>query len=167
ECACFASVWDAKAGKLLGLNGWGRAPLGVTLEKVKELAQADTIPLCSPLSWTVPGACDAWFTLHARYGKLPMATLLASAIRYAEEGFPVSPVIASDWGRAVEKYRDKPGFADVFMTVPAGAAGAAGSGERRAPREGELFRNPALAKTLRLIAAGGRAVYYEGPIADA
>jgi len=158
---CFAIVWDPRAQKLAGLNGSGREPLAATLEKVKERAQADTIPLYSPLAWTVPGTCDAWFALHERYGKLPMATLLAPAIRYAEEGFPLSPVIASDWERGVKVFGDKPGFADVFMPVPAGG------GERRAPREGELFKNPALAKTLRLIATRGRDAYYKGPIADA
>src|SRR5262249_296610 len=120
-----------------------------------------TIPLYTPYSWTVPGDCDAWFALHERYGKLPMAKLLAPAIKYAEEGFPLSPVIASDWERSVRVFKDKPGFAEVFMPVP--AAG----GERRAPREGELFKNPALAKTLRLIAEKGRDAYYKGPIAQA
>ena len=158
---CFAIVWDPKAGRLVGLNGSGRAPLAATLEKVKALANADTIPLLSPLSWTVPGACDAWFTLHDRYGKLPMPTLLAPAIRYAEEGFPLSPVIASDWARGAAKLAGMPGFADVFMPAPPGG------GERRAPREGELFHNPALAKTLRVLAAKGRDGYYKGPIADA
>ena len=114
-----------------------------------------TIPLYSPYSWTVPGCCDGWFELHAKYGKLPMSRILAPAIRYAEEGFPLSPVIAADWGYSVRVFKDKPGFADVFM--PGG----------HAPAEGEIFKNPALAKTLRLIAEKGRDAYYKGPIADA
>ena len=150
----FALVWDPQAKKLVGLNGSGRAPLALTADKVK--AEADgTIPLYSPYSWTVPGACDAWFTLHGRFGKLPMKTLLAPAIRYAEDGFPVSPVIAENWATSIPRNRDKAGFREVFM--PGG----------RAPAEGEIFRNPALGKTLRRLADKGRDAYYKGPIAEA
>jgi gamma-glutamyltranspeptidase/glutathione hydrolase len=156
----FAIVWDPKTGKPVGLNGSGRAPLALTIDKVKPEADG-TIPLYSPFSWTVPGTCDAWFTLHAKYGRLPMARVLAPAIRYAEEGFPLSPVIASDWERSTRVFKDKPGFAEVFMPVPPGG------GERRAPHEGELFKNPALAKTLRLLAEKGRDAYYKGPVAEA
>jgi gamma-glutamyltranspeptidase / glutathione hydrolase len=150
----FAILWDPKTQKMVGLNGSGRAPLALTIDKVP--ADKDgTIPLYSPYSWTVPGCCDAWFELHAKYGKLPMSRILAPAIRYAEEGFPMSPVIAGDWERSTHVFKDKPGFADVFM--PGG----------HAPKEGEVFRNPALAKTLRLVAEKGRDAYYKGPIADA
>jgi gamma-glutamyltranspeptidase/glutathione hydrolase len=149
----FAIVWDPKLGKLVGLNGSGRAPLAISIDKVP--AEKDgTVPLLSVYSWTVPGACDGWFELHQRYGKLPMSKVLAPAIRYAEEGFPLSPVIAGDWARGVTRFGDKPGFREVFM--PGGAA----------PKEGETFRNPALAKTLRLLADKGRDAYYKGPIAE-
>ena len=150
----FAILWDPRTGKVVGLNASGRAPLALTIDKVPP-EKDGTIPLFSPYSWTVPGCCDGWFELHAKYGKLPMSRLLAPAIRYAEEGFPLSPVIASDWGGSVRVFKDKPGFADVFM--PGG----------HAPAEGEIFKNPALAKTLRLIAEKGRDCYYQGPIADA
>ena len=150
----FAMVWDPKVGALAGLNASGRAPLALTVDKVKP-EKDGTIPLYSPYAWTVPGACDGWFELHARYGKLPMSTVLAPAIRFAEEGFPLSPVIAGDWERSTRVFKDKPGFAEVFM--PGG----------RSPREGEVFRNPALARTLRLIADKGRDAYYKGPIAEA
>ena len=150
----FAIVWDPAQKKVVGLNGSGRAPLALTADKV--IANADgTIPLHSPYSWSVPGTAAAWFDLHARYGKLPMKEVLAAAIRYAEEGFPLSPVIASDWNRSVRAFQDKPGFKEVFM--PGG----------RAPKEGELFKNPALARTLRLLAEKGRDAYYKGPIAEA
>ena len=149
----FAIVWDPKLGKPVGLNGSGRAPLALTIDKVPP-EKDGTIPLHSPYSWTVPGACDGWFELHKRYGKLPMSRVLAPAIQFAEHGFPLSPVIASDWERSTKVFKDKPGFADVFM--PGG----------RAPREGEIFKNPALAKTLRLLAAKGRDGYYTGPIAE-
>ena len=149
----FAILWDPKQQKVVGLNGSGRAPLALTIDKVP--AEKDgTIPLYSPYSWTVPGCCDGWFELHAKYGKLPMSRILAPAIRFAEEGFPLSPVIAGDWERSTRVFKDKPGFAEIFM--PGG----------HAPREGEIFRNPALAKTLRLLAEHGRDAYYRGPIAQ-
>lgn len=152
----FALVWDPKTKHLVGLNASGRAPLALTIEKVKAgNGGADTIPLYSPLSWTVPGCCDGWFSLHQRYGKLPMKRILGPAIQYAEHGFPLSPVIAGDWQRSVKAFQDKPGFREVFM--PGG----------RAPHEGERFRNPALARTLGLIADKGRDAYYKGPIAEA
>ncbi len=149
----FAIVWDPKAKSLEGLNASGRAPLALTIDKVPP-EKDGTIPLYSPYAWTVPGACDGWFALHAKFGKLPMKEVLAPAIRYAEEGFPLSPVIAGDWQRSVARFKDKPGFADVFL--PGG----------RAPAEGEVFRNPALARTLRLLATKGRDAFYRGEIAD-
>ena len=150
----FAIVWDPKTRKLVGLNASGRAPLALTIDKVPP-EKDGTIPLYSPYSWTVPGCADGWFSLHDRYGKLPMSRVLAPAIRFASEGFPLSPVIASDWERSVARFKDKPGFADVFM--PGG----------RAPHDGEIFKNPALAKTLKLLADKGRDAYYQGPIAEA
>ena len=150
----FAILWDPAKKEVVGLNASGRAPGMLTADKVPALPDG-TIPLHSPWSWTVPGAADGWFELHKRYGKLPMREVLSAAIKYAEEGFPLSPVIASDWGRSVKVFQDKPGFKEVFM--PGG----------RAPREGELFRNPALAKTLRLLAEKGRDAYYRGPVAAA
>jgi gamma-glutamyltranspeptidase/glutathione hydrolase len=148
----FAILWDPKAGKVVGLNASGRAPLAITIDKVPP-EKDGTIPLYSPYSWTVPGCCDGWFELHAKCGRLPMSRILAPAIQYAEQGFPLSPVIAGDWNYSIKVFKDKPGFADVFM--PGG----------HAPQEGEVFRNPALAKTLRLIAEKGRDAYYNGPIA--
>ncbi|HVP39204.1 MAG TPA: gamma-glutamyltransferase family protein [Candidatus Saccharimonadales bacterium] len=150
----FAILWDPRQGRVVGLNASGRAPLALTAAQVPPDTDG-TVPLYSPYSWTVPGCADGWFELHARYGRLPMSRVLAAAIRYAEEGFPLSPVIASDWEHSTRVFKDKPGFAEVFM--PGG----------RAPREGELFRNPALARTLRLLAEGGRDAYYRGPIAAA
>jgi gamma-glutamyltranspeptidase/glutathione hydrolase len=149
----FALVWDPKTKKLHGLNASGRAPLALTAEKVPPDSDG-TVPLYSPYSWTVPGCADGWFELHAKFGKLPMKDLLAPAIRYAEEGFPLSPVIAENWATGAKRNADKPGFKDVFM--PGG----------HAPAEGEIFKNPALARTLRLLADKGRDAYYKGPIAE-
>ncbi len=149
----FAIVWDPKSRKLHGLNACGRSPLGLTLAQIP--AEADgTIPLYSPYAWSVPGAVDGWAELHRRFGKLTLARDLAPAIRFADEGFPVSPVIAGDWARSVIRFKDKPGFATVFM--PGG----------RTPAEGELFRNPALSRTLQQIAERGRDAYYKGAIAQ-
>jgi len=150
----FAILYDPKTKQVVGLNASGRAPIALKAEMVPPDTDG-TIPLLSKYAWTVPGACDGWFELHAKYGKLPMKTVLAPAIRYAEEGFPVSPVIAENWAAGAKKCADKPGFREVFM--PNG----------RPPHEGELFKNPALAKTLRLLADKGRDAYYKGPIADA
>jgi len=150
----FAIVWDPGEARLVGLNACGRSPRGLTTDMIPP-EKDGTIPLYSPYAWSVPGCADGWFELHAKYGRLPLSTVLAPAIRYAEEGFPLSPVIAGDWGRSLPRFKDKPGFADVFM--PGG----------RAPGEGEIFKNPALAKTLRQLATGGRKAYYEGPIAEA
>jgi gamma-glutamyltranspeptidase/glutathione hydrolase len=149
----FAMVWDPARGELTGLNGSGRAPRGLTRELVP--AEPDgTIPLYSPYSWTVPGCVDGWFELHARYGRLPMAEVLAPTIAAAREGVPVPQVIAGAWTSGERAFREKPGFAEVFL--PGG----------RAPREGELFANPALARTLELLAGGGRDAFYQGPIAE-
>lgn len=150
----FAIVWDPATGRLHGLNACGRSPLALTADLVPPEADG-TIPLFSPYAWSVPGCVDGWAQLHARFGKLPLAQVLAPAIRYAEEGFPLSPVIASDWERGGRRFRDFPGFAGVFLP------------DGRAPREGEVFRNPALARTLRLVADGGADAYYRGPVAQA
>jgi gamma-glutamyltranspeptidase/glutathione hydrolase len=149
----FAIVWDPKTKRVVGLNASGRAPRALTIDKVKPEADG-TIPLFSPFAWTVPGTADGWFELHGRFGKLSMNRVLAPAIRYAEDGFPLSPVIAGDWERSLKRFADKPGFREVFMP------------EGRAPREGERFRNPALAKTLGLLASKGRDAYYKGAIAQ-
>src|SRR5262249_4596835 len=126
----------------------------LTPEKVPATPDG-TVPLFSPHSWSVPGCVDGWVELHRRYGRLPFADLLEPAVRYAEEGFPVSTFIAEAWAVAVAMHARRPGFADVYMP------GA------RTPREGDPFRNEALARSLRLIAAHGREAFYEGPIADA
>jgi len=149
----FAMVWDPATGKLYGLNGSGRAPLALTLDKVPPLADG-TMPVYSPYAWTVPGCADAWFELHERFGRLPMKDLLAPTIAYAREGVPVPQVIAGSWARSVARFKDTPGFAEVFL--PGGTA----------PAEGQPFANPALANTLELLAAGGRDAFYRGEIAE-
>ena len=149
----FAMVWDGTSEQLYGLNASGRSPQSLSIDYFIENG-FDAIPSHGPLSVSTPGAVDGWFSLHARFGKLPMATLLAPAIAYAENGFPVSPVIAELWQRNSETLKSYPGFADTFM--PGGVA----------PSAGDVFRNPALAKTLRIIASDGRDGFYRGEVAE-
>ncbi len=148
----FAIVWDAENRELAGLNASGRSPRSLTLDYFREQGLSQ-VPYLGPLSVSVPGAVDGWFELHARYGRLPMADLLAPAIAYAEEGFPVSELIAYLWKNGAERRREYAGVEDTFM--PGG----------RAPKKGEMFRNPRLAETYRQIAAGGRDAFYKGDIA--
>jgi gamma-glutamyltranspeptidase / glutathione hydrolase len=148
----FAIVWDAKTGRLHGLNASGRAPRALTADKVP--AEKDgTIPVYSPYAWTVPGAVDGWFELHGKFGRLPMAEVLAPAARAAREGEPVPQYIAGLWERGGQRFKDKPGFAATFL--PAG----------KAPREGEVFKNPALARAYELLGREGRDAFYKGAIA--
>ncbi|MEZ5500399.1 MAG: gamma-glutamyltransferase [Steroidobacteraceae bacterium] len=152
----FAIVWDADAGKLTGYNGSGRSPHALTLEMLRaELRRLDakSIPPRGPLPVSVPGAVDGWFALHERFGRLPMSDVLAPAIGYARNGFPLTEVIADAWRRNADYLKGYAGFADVFM--PGG----------RAPAKGEIFRNPALADSYALLASAGRDAFYKGPIA--
>jgi gamma-glutamyltranspeptidase/glutathione hydrolase len=153
----FAIVWDARTKKLYGINGSGRSPKSLTLAKLREeLRKLDsrTIPPRGPLPVSVPGTVDAWFELHGRFGKLPMKDILAPAISYARDGFPVTEVIAEGWAANARVLKDYPNFAATFM--PNG----------RAPAKGEVFRNPLLADTLTRIAEGGRDAFYKGDIAQ-
>ncbi len=148
----FAIVWDQKQERLFGLNGSGRSPGALTRDHFLQQGLAK-IPSHGPLPVTVPGCVDGWFTLHQRFGKLPMGEILAPAVRYAREGIVVPQIIAHYWRKGAEKLRDFPGFAEVFM--PNG----------RAPRNGELFQNPALGRTLERIGREGKEVFYRGGIA--
>ena len=154
----FAIVYSAKDKKLYGLNASGRSPLGLSYEQLKaELAKLGrtTIPPRGFLPISVPGAVDGWFELHAKFGKLPMRDVLAPAIRYAREGFPVTQYIAGGWkANAAVLATEVGGFKSTFM--PGG----------RAPAEGEIFRNPDLAATYTLLAEKGRDAFYRGEIAD-
>jgi len=148
----YAIVWDPKARELAGYNGSGRSPASLTLEELQRRGITRLPPL-GPLPVSVPGCVDGWFALHARFGKLPMARVLAPAIRHAKEGAPVTELVAHYW--AISETRLKPfaGFAETFL--PNG----------RAPRKGELFANPRLAATLELLAKEGRDAFYKGDVA--
>jgi len=154
----YAIVWDAKAKKLYGLNASGRAPSKATLAYFKE-HNLDQIPDRGPLSWSVPGCVDGWDQLHKKFGSKPLAELLAPTIKYAEAGTPVPEVIAGYWKASQPMLARDPGLSKTFL-IPDG------NGGRRAPWVGEVFANPELAESLKLIAAGGRDAYYKGPIAE-
>ena len=148
----FAIVWDAQAKRLYGLNASGRSPQSLTREWFIENGH-ESIPSHGPLPVSVPGAVDGWFELHKRFGSLPMDRILSPAIDYAENGFPVSQLIAYYWNRSVPILSKWPGFTEQFTI------------DGRAPREGEIWKNPNLANTLRQIAVEGRDAFYKGEIA--
>lgn len=148
----FVIVWDSETQKLFGLNASGRSPYTLTADYFRKNGYTK-IPSLGPLSLSVPGCVDGWFELHKRFGSKSMEEILAPAIRYAKNGFPVSELIAWYWSsnsRILKKY---PGFEEVFM--PGG----------KTPKKGEVFRNPRLAVTYEKIAAEGRDVFYKGEIA--
>jgi gamma-glutamyltranspeptidase/glutathione hydrolase len=150
----FAIVWDNKQQKLHGLNGSGRSPQSLTLEEFQQRG-LKKIPSLGMLPISVPGCVDGWFELHGKFGRLPMSEVLAPAVLYAREGFPVSEQIAAGWRGGERAYAQQPGFADTFLI------------DGRAPRKGDIFRNPKLADTLERIGREGRDVFYRGDIAKA
>ncbi len=145
----FAILWDGS--KLHGLNASGRSPAGWTHDRFKDRS---TMPTKGWDAVTVPGAVSAWVALSERFGKLPFADLFEPAIRYAAEGFLVSPTIARLWTRQVPNLKDVPGFPQHFM--PHG----------RAPEAGERFVASAHAKTLKRIAETKGAAFYRGELAE-
>ena len=156
----FAIVYSAKENKLYGINGSGRSPLGLSYEQMKaELAKLkrNTIPPTGMLPISVPGTVDAWSDLHKKFGKLKLADDLAPAIRYAEEGFPVTELIAYYWGFGPRLYQGLSGAFLQTYTL---------DGNGRPPAKGDIFKNPALANTLRIIGEKGRDAFYKGEIAD-
>ena len=145
----FCILWDGK--KLQGLNASGRSPAGWSHQRFKG---APSMPQRGWESVTVPGAVQAWVDLSEKYGKLPFADLFEPAIKYAAEGFMVSPTIARLWANSVPELQQYPGFSDAFM--PRG----------RAPEPGEKFSFPAQAKTLQRIAETKGEAFYRGELAE-
>ena len=140
----FAIVYSAKENKLYGINGSGRSPADLSYGQMKaELAKLhrETIPPTGMLPISVPGAVDAWAELHEKFGKLKLSDDLAPAIRYADEGFPVTELIAYYWSFGPRIYKGLPGaFLETYTL----------DGKGRTPAKGDILKNPALAKTLRL-----------------
>ena len=150
----FAIVWDPSQKTLFGYNGSGRSPKSLTLEYFHEQGYT-SIPAHGPLPVSVPGAVDGWSALHGRWGKLKWSRLFDAAIAYAQDGFPVTELISyylNLSGKTLSKY---PGFKEVYM--PTG----------HMPAKGDIFKNPALARTYRRIANEGPDVFYKGEIAHA
>jgi len=150
----FALYFDAQTGQVTALNGSGRAPASLSLERLQREGIRE-LPPFHPYTVTVPGACAGWFDLIARHGSRPMSEILAPAIRLAEEGFPVAPITAYFWQRGAE------------CQLKAAPNGQELTVNGRAPSAGEIFRNPGLARTFRRLAEEGPAVFYEGEIARA
>jgi gamma-glutamyltranspeptidase/glutathione hydrolase len=150
----FAIYWDAKSGKLYGLNSSGWAPQALTLEHMKAKG-ATQMPLNTIDAVTVPGAVAGWNALHDRFGKLPWNDLFAPAIFYADHGFPISELLAGFWSGAPQVFAHDPEGQRVYL--PNG----------KPPELGQIFRNPDLAKALRLISQNGASAYYKGDIAQA
>lgn len=143
----FALVWDGR--EMHGLNGSGRAPANWSPQKFKDVD-------CIGIGWdsiTVPGAVDTWAVLSERFGRLPFNELFAPAIRYAAQGFAVSPIVQRDWASAIETYSEFTGFRKAFMR------------DGRAPEVGELFKHPEQAQTLTAIAETKGRAFYEGDLA--
>ena len=150
----FMMVYSAKTGKLEGLNASGRAPHALNLDYFakKKITQ---MPLTGMEPITVPGAFDGWVTLLDKYGTMKLADLMAPAIDYAENGFPVAEKISADWAPEVEKLKRTEAAASTFL-VNGGA-----------PPPGTVFVQKNLARTLRTLAKGGRDAFYKGEIARA
>ena len=148
----FVIYWDAKTKTLTGLNASGRSPYSLTRDVFKE-KMLTQIPSTGPISWSVPGCVDGWEMLRAKFGRKTLGDLLAPAIETAEAGFPVSEVIAGHWEEAEKSLSEWPDSKASYL--PNG----------KAPQTGEIFRNPNLAATYKLLASGGRDAFYKGEIA--
>ena len=149
----FAIVWDAKTKQLYGLNASGRSPEDLTLKYFKD-NNYKKIPSLGPLPVSVPGCVDGWFELHAKFGKLPMNKILAPAINYANEGFPVTELIGYYLERSVPYLGAK--FPNVLETYTVNG---------KSPSKGTIFKNPYLATTYSKLAKGGRDAFYKGEMA--
>ncbi|HEX7393965.1 MAG TPA: gamma-glutamyltransferase family protein [Anaerolineaceae bacterium] len=151
----FALYYEGKTRQVYALNGSGRAPRALTLERLQKEGLGSSLPTDHPYTITVPGAAAAWCDLVERFGRLPMAKVLEPAVSLAEKGFPVAPITAYYWQRAAQGILSR-AVNGRELTL-----------DGRAPVAGELFRNPGLAKSLRTLAEGGKKAFYEGAIAKA
>jgi gamma-glutamyltranspeptidase/glutathione hydrolase len=149
----FAIVWDTETQQLYGLNSSGPSPQAMTIDFVKEQG-LEMIPAYGPLPVTVPGAVAGWTALHKKFGRKNFKSLFSSAINYAENGFPVTELIAYYLDGSSKRFKDYPNFADVWMKNGA------------TPRKGEIFKNPALANTYKQIANTYGEAFYRGDIAE-
>jgi gamma-glutamyltranspeptidase / glutathione hydrolase len=149
----FAIVYDAKTKKLYGLNSSGWTPAGLTAQLLADNGITD-MNRAGAHRVTVPGAVAGWDALRSKFGTMPLDKLLSAAIYYAENGYPVTEIISEEWAAAEKSKSSQPGFKETYM--PAG----------HTPATGEMFRNPALAASLKMVAAKGRDGFYKGPLAE-
>jgi gamma-glutamyltranspeptidase / glutathione hydrolase len=157
---CYAMVWDPKLAKVVGLAGSGRSPKSLSLETVRQRGVNGVIPRYGAVAVSTPGALDAWWTLHQRYGRLKWEEILQPAIHLCESGVPVPQIIGFYIKRNLAAFlRPGSGVEETTNAVHTFAPGG------DAPSEGDVFRNPDLGRTYRMIAVGGRDAYYDGPIA--
>jgi gamma-glutamyltranspeptidase/glutathione hydrolase len=152
---CFALYFNSADRQVSALNGSGRAPAALSLERLRNEGIEGDLPPFHPYTITVPGASAGWCDLVEKFGRLEMSQVLAPAIRLAEAGFPVAPVTAYYWTRGVERQlRSAPGGLELTI-------------DGRAPLAGEIFHNPGLGRTLQVVAEEGKGAFYQGAIADA
>ena len=159
----FALVWEPREKKLFAYNGSGRSPAGLSFETARSRVGANGyLPRFGAVAASVPGCADGWFALHGRFGRLPMADLLAPVIGYARNGFPLTPLIAAYWRQGMRTVLSLGEKGVVEETVNARATFTR---DGRTPNVGERWTNPDLAATYESLAAGGRAAFYAGAIA--
>jgi gamma-glutamyltranspeptidase / glutathione hydrolase len=151
---CFALYFDSSNGNISALNGSGRAPSNLSIERLKKEGITD-LPPYHPYTITVPGACAGWFDLQERFGKLSMEEVLQPAIKLAESGFPVAPITSYYWKRGAERQLSN-ALNGKEMTI-----------NGRGPDIGEIFKNPGLSRTFRKIVKEGKVAFYEGEIGEA
>ena len=149
----FAIVWDAKSQKLYGLNSSGPAPYDMNIDFIREQG-LEKIPAYGPLPVTVPGAVAGWTALHKKFGNKKFNSLFKSAISYAENGFPVSELVAYYLEGSANRFKDYPNFSDIWMK------------NGKTPNKGEVFKNEELANTYKKIASTYGRDFYEGDIAN-
>ena len=149
----FAIVWIENEKKLYGLNASGRSPEDLSLEYFKE-NDFKSIPAYGPLPVSVPGCVDGWFELHEKFGKIKMKDILSPTIKYAEDGFPVSELVSYYMKNASNNFKEYPNFKETYYINDS------------TPKKGQIFKNPDLAKTLRVIAKKGKKGFYEGEVAN-
>ncbi len=154
----FAIIWHEESQQLYALNASGRSPRGLSYNRLMEILEEkgeDDISPYDLLSVSVPGAVDGWFTMHERFGSVSMEEILAEPTWYAENGFPVSEAISASWRRSAPRLSRQPGaFKETFTF------------DGRGPNKGEVFKNPDLGNTFRLLASKGRDAFYRGEIAE-
>ena len=148
----FAIVWIEKEKKLYGLNASGRSPRNLTLDYFKS-RKLTTIPSYGPLPVSVPGCVDGWFSLHKKFGTKSMIEILMPTIEYAESGFPVTELVSYYMSSASKRFKNYPNFEETYMI------------NGKAPVKGQIFKNPDLANTLKIIGKEGRNGFYKGIVA--